>query len=263
MRPRAGAGGKGKVLSANISPRARDLLEAEAARTGFSISQVADRWIVAAGEGAATYEQRIGGGPEVQAAFEKLARIVQAVERADPDAEFTTIALRAAIERSLPNLLRPHPHALAGLATALENHTAWADCGRVVAVLEAAPEDDPVVVRARQPLAGSGGLLGVLQEREHLFEALIPPSGIIPEPVGKNTLRALTSPTFTPDFPGEIALNALQELYAAGETARTQVATAINSVRKCLDRETAAVARWMRAADFGRRVADAIAGSGT
>ncbi len=101
--PRNSSRGKGRILSANISQQSRSLLEAEAQRTGSSVSQVVDRWIKAAGEGQATWEERLGPDVRLQAATLTLVEIAYAIKKAVPNerqAYFVTAAAWAAAASS-------------------------------------------------------------------------------------------------------------------------------------------------------------------
>lgn len=60
-RPKGPKSGKGATMATRITAETRAALEAEAERTGRSLSQVAEMWLEEARQGRATVEQMLGG----------------------------------------------------------------------------------------------------------------------------------------------------------------------------------------------------------
>jgi hypothetical protein len=207
--PRTGAGGKGRVLSANISQKSRDLLEAEAARTGFSISQIADRWLQAAGEGAATYEARLGGDAAMVAAHERLAEISRLIEAQISDKLVSRVALRRAWERAVPLILPRAPLEQSMIAEMAQWQAAWASCHRVLDVLDNLGPADPVHQRARKAEVKLGGQTSI-------------------------AIRMRSSPNSLQQAPDESVLRDLEALKEAGVSAGAEIDRAICLVRGCL-----------------------------
>lgn len=258
--PQGPKSGKGATLATRITAETRQAIEAEAERTGRSISQVVELWLEDARKGHADFLQRFGGHPQIANAAEKIAEIARTIKGAEQDPELADVALRAAWGHALPVLLHT-TSALGGrwLSNSSENYNAWVACGHVVKVLETAPTDDLVSVRARAPFERPEGLFDTPAVDDHLFKSLIPFDGVIPEE-GGNALRDMHTDAFFGDPPGKVALLALKTLRLAGTTASTEIEIAMKRVQDCMDREEIEKAQFAKAADFGRRIADAITG---
>ncbi len=232
--------GLGSILSARISFDVRSALEAEADRTGRSISQVADRWLDAARAGHASFLDMIGGDAEVGAAINKLVEIARAVRASCPDREMFPTALYAAWAAALVSVTHR------GIVTEelrdelAELSAAWEACEEVVRVLANATEDDPVAARAMQPLRlAPTGLLGRGRESK-LFLVLLKPDPRNPFAAGMR--------------PDETVLNALNELCRAGDTAKHEIGTALDRVQICVARAARQQLKFEQALALGREV---------
>ena len=144
-------GGKPTAFTARITAELREALDAEAARKGLTVGQVAQAWMDEARQGRAAYSERVGGSG-VAVAFDQLAAVARAIraEVGDPAAsDVNRAALLAAWKAILPQAL---PLAPAHRATAdwrrAEQALAEA-CRRYVDALEKLPPDDPAVVAAQ------------------------------------------------------------------------------------------------------------------
>jgi hypothetical protein len=226
--------GKGSAVLIRVTQETRAALEAEADRTGRSLSQTAEIWLDAASKGQAEYMQRMGGSAEMAAAQETLASIKQAIDAAYPASEMARYALKEAWTTILPYIIPRGPPSPQAIARAIVEQEAWRACGQVLEALEAAGPGDPVYDRARLPLISET----TLQSE--------------PEDLEKRLADALTAEN---QFGTRHAKLALIELRAAGETAREEIdaALALVGVR---ERE---LTTWrdehVKATELGRAVA--------
>jgi hypothetical protein len=190
-------GGKGRALSANISQELRDALDAEAERTGRSISQITERWLDAASKGNAAYVDLLGGEVALAAAVEKLVKIARAVYRNDDvEPDLRHIALLAAWRASLPLVVPREAVGAVDVELATRQRRVEESRIRALEVIEAAPENDPVRLRLHEPMeprAGGPSLYDRIMDAERNFD--------------------ITSE--------------LKELLAAGETAQTEAKAAL------------------------------------
>ena len=93
--PKGPKAGKTATLATRITAETRAAIEAEAERTGRSISQVTEIWLDEARKGRAAVDQLLGG-PMVASAVRRLIEVAQALQTAAPDLEFKERALAAA-----------------------------------------------------------------------------------------------------------------------------------------------------------------------
>jgi hypothetical protein len=137
-------------LATRITADTRQALEAEAERTGRSISQVAEIWLDEARKGRAAYHDRVGG-TQYAAAIEKLLEIARDVDErvAEPDGRRDALvaAWRVAVQFVVPNQSVGTPeiefqHRLVRVQEA---------CHRMLDVIQSAPEGDPVRRRLVAP----------------------------------------------------------------------------------------------------------------
>ena len=228
--------GKGAVLTTRITAETRAALEAEAERTGRSISQVTEIWLEEARQGRARFEDLVGG-VGLAATIERLVAIDRIVREKVSDTEFARTATIEAWANALPWIF-PQPAAspqlmdLALMAGALTDA-----CKAVIAVLEASPDADPVKVRAAQPvvIASERGLLGV-----SLIEA-------------GPTIISVLNPEVE-FYPSILTGDALTALKNAGSTAHEEIDQALECW-KAYDQQRSAVAAAERDAKvIGRAV---------
>ncbi len=242
--PQGPKSGKGATFTTRITAATRDALADEAERTGRSVSQVAEIWLDEARNGRAQYHQLLGGTPELAAGIEKLVEIARAVDHLFPEKDLAHFALRAAWGAALGAVV-PRPSLTAdGLKEAEADYRqtleAWEACQAVLNAIEHAGEDDKVFRRAREPLRSSGGVLADTIVAENLASLLV-----------YNSRNAFT--VGVP--PGPQVSEALKQLRAAGDTAKSEIATAIALVRACEKRSEQQGAAFNKAAAFGRYIA--------
>lgn len=181
-RPPAKAGpkdkpGLGALLSARISHEVKAALEAEADRTGRSISQIAERWLDEARNAHANVESLLGG-EFTATAIQQLLRVARVIEAAAPDLPFKHQAIVEGWKSTLtllntdtdpPEIFNETVRVAASASVALDELISW---------LERQPPEHPAS-QELQPSAN--GLFGLLS-----FEAF--PAG-----VPKDTLAQLNS----------------------------------------------------------------------
>jgi hypothetical protein len=160
--PKKGTGGKGRVLSANISQETRDWLEIEAERTGRSLSQIAERWLDEARKGNTTVEHLMGGYGLVPVMM-KLGEIARAVEDSGLEPEFRRDAIIAAWSHALDLLLPYAPDP--GMRRIEEEIGRFRKaCTAVLKAVDTAGADDPVYQAALRPTRMSAkGVLGLVR----------------------------------------------------------------------------------------------------
>lgn len=241
--PKGPISGKRATVATRITIETRRALDAEAERTGRSVSQVAEIWLDEARKGHAQYHQLIGGTAKFAVTIEKLAEIARAVDASVKDAKDAEIALRTAWEIAVAALLPTQlwSDAVERLRLSAE---AWGACLDVLQAVEAAGEVDPVYVRATRPLYGLGGRLTAVQINARLADALRAPNAM----TGANA------------EPGENATFALEELKKAGLTARKEIDEALDKVRNLLALEIIVRSRTREAIELGEAIAEAALG---
>ena len=141
--------GLGSVLSARISVEVRAALEAEADRTGRSISQVAERWLDDARKGQAEYRAMLGG-TQLASTIEKLVDIAKDVDRLVAP-EFRNVALHVAWLAALPYIIPHDAVSDDDFARATQYSRLVAACETARLAIQAAPETDPVRARLMAP----------------------------------------------------------------------------------------------------------------
>ncbi len=242
--PKKGTGGKGRVLTINVSDDLRKFIETEAAVSGRSMSQVAERMMDESRKGRAEYLQLIGGRAELGAAVEKLVQIARAVEGLVPEPDLADMALRAAWREAVGVVIPRRSlssdrlkQVEAAYAKTLE---AWNACQGVLDALNRAGEGDPVYQRALGPLGASGDLLGGPPVVDRLATALV-----------YNSRNAFTAGV----PPGQQVCAALEELKAAGDTAGPEIDLALSLARACVKRSEEQDGAIAKAMAFGRYIA--------
>ena len=203
--PKAGVGGKGRVITINVSLEMREALEAEAERTGRPMSQIAERWMEDARRGRAQYDQLLGGDIAIASAVENLVRIARTVKAVVTDERFTSEALLVAWRTALPRLTPAAPITPETIKIALQADEVWEACDAVREAITAAGPSDPVYQRANETLYGQG-LVGTTP----LFERL-----------------AIALTRSDDNLPSAYVVAALAELRAAGPTARAEIDQAL------------------------------------
>jgi hypothetical protein len=208
--PKRGIGGKGRLLSANISQEIRDALEREAGRTGRSISQTAELWLEDARRGRAAVET-IVGGYELVTPVTQLGEIARRVAELDlpplPRRAALIAAWQEAIRWILPAVANPQTEEY------LDAQTRFCESVfNVLSVLNDTASSDPVALRAKEGTPTPSGLLGNLI-----------PSG----PTLAEILRdaAQNGSWWTASGP-------LDELASAGATASSEIAEAKAAIAK-------------------------------
>ena len=153
--PQGPKSGKGHVLTTRITAETRAALEAEAERTGRSISQVAEIWLDDARNGRADLRGLLGG-TQLAASIERLVQIakdVQAVTK--PDVWHS--ALLAAWTSALPSVVPYEGRGVSPIKIQAQSRNVWEACQAMLAVIDTAPADDPVRVKLYAPAGADGG----------------------------------------------------------------------------------------------------------
>ncbi len=241
--PRGPKSGKGATLATRITAETRRALDAEAERTGRSVSQVVEIFLERAIAGS-TYLDRLTSKPAMMAAVEKLVEIEAAVDAAVPDKQMAFWALFAAWDRALFTIVPLPPVSVNWERERQDTEAAWDACYAVLAALEEAGDTDPVFQRAMQPLRGSGGLLGETEVTSQLFRVLLRPNP-------NNAFAVLGAP------PDQRVIGALEQLRSGGTTAGPQIKTALALVRRCIERTANEHGKRAEAMSLGRSIATA------
>ena len=233
--------GLGAILSARITDENRAALEAEADRTGRSISQIADRWLDDARKGRAQLHDMAGGDHAVAGAIQKLAEIARTVSENEADPELARVALLAAWRSAISDVVPPASVNPSGLATGMAAYAAWEACDPVWHCLLAADQNDPVAKRASLPpgqFAGAGTeQIKILGAPSLLYELM--------DQKGR--------------YPGKQTVEALEQLRSAGMTARAEIDAALPVVRSFVETYDAK----LKLHDSARRLGKAIAAAST
>jgi hypothetical protein len=239
--------GKGATLATRITAETRAAIEAEAERTGRSISQVAELWIEEARKGHGQYLDRLGGDPVLAAAIEKLVEIGRAVRDREPDPALWRVMVLAAYRAALPKLIPPTvtPQLL---AAALDASTLSDLCVQAVKVIEQAPDEDPVKVRALQAFEPRSSLNGALFRLGAL--------GSLPT---KSLVNMLVD--WSGRFPDQSLVDALEELRRAGSTAAAEIDKALEHARISVWAESQWLEKEAEAARRGEAIAAAFLGA--
>ena len=241
--PKRALGGKGRLLSANISQETREALEKEAETTGRSISQIADQWLEEARNGRAQYLQLLGGSGRFAGAVERLALIARTVSERVGDHNSAEIALRAAWLKAIPKLFPMHDRVAAIAGT--DPSAPWKACHAALLAVEEAGADDPVFRRALEPLRSPGGPLTSSVVAARLIDVL--------SPSRQADGRFLA-------VPDSRTVDALEALKVTGHTASAEIDHALKSVRSFI-RTSGHDAAWVqRAAAAGEEIAGALVG---
>jgi len=244
--PQGPKSGKGATLATRITLETREALDEEAARTGRSVSQVAEIWLDEARHGRAQYNQLLGGSARTAANIEALVQIAREVQSEFKDEESVAIALRAGWLRAIFRLL-PEPVIVKNWLKYLPLVTeAWEACHNVLVALDLAGETDPVYVRATQPLAAAGGLVTSRHIANRLADVLRMPDQF-------NAFLSYRAP----DLDVKMALEALR---AAGTTARPEIDVALALVGKLVASEGKARVKIAGATALGEVIADSVVG---
>lgn len=241
-RPRAtkplDKAGLGSFLSARISTEVREALEAEADRTGRSISQVAERWLDEARKGRADLIGMLGG----MALAPAIARLVDIAREVDGRATHLSPSLRrtafigawkAAASVAFPPVLDADIQRLRSAyneerAATRAVYQALEDRAHLV--------DDPVIIQARAPIFPRIEV-GLMAGAE----------GPMVAAVLKGYSEGYESP--------ENAMRALMMLSEAGDTCATEVRAAIIAIDRLLDLEREYEERRKEALALGEGVA--------
>jgi len=170
-RPR---GGKGSALLVRVDGDIRAALDAEAEKTGQSLSQIAERRLMESIQGEATYEDRLGGDPVVIRAVEQLVAISRQIDAAIADKRIAYFTLRETWLKVIPRVLGAapiSPEAMASMPAQDKYAAVGAALQQIARRLRGATADDPVLVAACQPIASGveGTILHVLSDRRGLY----------------------------------------------------------------------------------------------
>ncbi len=149
--PQGPKSGKGATLATRITAETREAIEAEAVRTGRSISQVAEMWLEEARKGRADYLSRMGGNTALAAAVETLVEAWRQIEAMIENPNEQRVATSAAWGRLAP-LLVPPPFFEGNLHFARAELEFWSRCDKVLNALRAAGPDDQAYQKALEPL---------------------------------------------------------------------------------------------------------------
>lgn len=103
-------GGKGYQLGARITQELREALDAEASRTGRSLSQVVELWLEDARKGRASAEEQMGGR-EVAPVFRAMSAAAQEIEAmyGPPSADWRAHAAMLGAWSAIARTLLPKP----------------------------------------------------------------------------------------------------------------------------------------------------------
>lgn len=237
--PKKGVGGKGRLLSANISQEIRDALEREAERTGRSISQTAELWLDDARKGRAAVETIVGSF-ELVGVVAKLGQIAHSIKALPLDALEKRSALEAAWIATIPQILPWQPNSRVQEYLSLENDFRAA-ITRVLSAIRDAPRTDPVAVRASEGMeTRPDGLLGQRTIRTGpSIEAIL-------YSYSHNSSWAQAGP-------------ALTELRAAGSTASAEIENALAIGKRLSEMLDELDQSRRRGAEAGRAAAESYA----
>lgn len=172
--------GKGSVLQARITEETRQALEAEAARTGRSLSQAAEVWLDDARKGRAGLHDLLGGLGVAEAliAMADFARTVEAQpDLGHPGKDLLARdALLAGWAAMLPRLLPLTPDTNEGVQVKLNRDALENACRTALHALFALPEDHPALQAAFEPRDKGKVLANVLYQRATAFGHTAPHS---------------------------------------------------------------------------------------
>lgn len=230
--PKGARGGRGRAVTLNVSQEVRDSLESESARTGRSMSQVAEAWL--------QIGSCVQGLPAIETAFKALADIARAVDQGEGDKFTAHFATISAMQEALPAAMGPAPVSPLALAGMYENEAIVAALVAVAVAIDAAPKSDPVRERVSKPPSCGGqesirDLLG-------LAERGFPPREV------------------------HVLIQGLLDLEDAGALAAQRIHDALELLEKLREREAAEAAEFhrlreaaeRRAAVFGKIAADRL-----